>query len=228
MAMPRSLDVQLGDGMYSSMSSTLNIDEERSKVLQQFGDKLQLCPSYTPRYHVVNDAQVNAFAMPGGHIVVFTGLLEKMEEPEELVALLGHEATHVEERHSTRMIMRNLGSYMFISLLLGDVSAVVTVAAQNADNIRNMGYSRSLETDADQVGQERMKANGVDPNGMVGLLELLEAEAQEMPDEISFLSSHPLTKDRISNAKKKAAALGPTPAMDPELKLLFERLVAGN
>ena len=184
-----------------------------------------VAPHFKPTFHYVNDDQVNAFAMPGGHIVVFSGIAEKMTMPGQLAALLAHEGTHVEERHSTRMIMRSMGSYVFLSLLLGDLSGVAGVIAQNADNIRGLGYSRSLESEADGVGQERMKASGMDPAGMVNLLELLDKEAQDMPEELSFLSSHPLTAERMDKARAKAAELGPVAQADSTQAALFTQLL---
>jgi predicted Zn-dependent protease len=223
--MPTSVDVQLGDAMYEGMAPSLNEDTARSAILQRFGDQLQVAPDFKPTFHYVEDDQVNAFAMPGGHIVVFSGIAEKMTSPGQLAALLAHEGTHVEERHSTRMIMRGMGSYVFLSLLLGDLSGVAGVIAQNADNIRGLGYSRSLESEADGTGQERMKANGVDPEGMVDLLELLEKEAQDMPEQLSFLSSHPLTAERIAKARAKAAELGVVHETDSLQAALFEQLI---
>jgi len=221
---PRSFDEQLGRVAFEQMSIGLTIDQERSAQLQAFGDQLALSPHYTLRYHVVDDPMVNAFAMPGGDIVVFTGILEKMDEPEELAALLAHEATHVEERHSTRMMVRDMAGYLFLSLLLGDANAVMAVVAENADKLRNMSYGRGLESEADGVGQQRMKENGVDPEGMVHLLRLLEEEAMDMPEAMEFLSTHPLTKERIERAEERATELGGAMATDPELADLFKAL----
>ncbi|HQV76493.1 MAG TPA: M48 family metallopeptidase [Flavobacteriales bacterium] len=205
---PQSLDERIGDAVYEPIARTMNEDSERTEALRAFGKHVALSPSYELTYHVVDDEQVNAFALPGGHIVVFTGLLDRMGSPEELVALLAHEATHVEERHSTRMLARGMAGYLFLSLLIGDANAVIAVIAEHANSMRNMSYGRNLESEADGVGQERMFANGVDPEGMVNLLRLLEEQAAELPDGLSFLSSHPLTKDRIANATAKAKELG--------------------
>lgn len=221
---PRSLDDKLGETAFEQMRIGLDIDGPRSAALQAFGDRLALSPDHHLRYHVVKDDQVNAFALPGGHIVVFTGILDRMERPGELAALLAHEATHVQERHSTRIMARSLASYLFVSLLVGDVSAVVAVAAENADKLRNMGYGRGLESEADAIGQERMKEDGVDPEGMVHLLQLLEREAQDMPEQLAFLSSHPLTKERIANARAKADELGAITAPIAGLDSLFRAL----
>lgn len=222
--LPRSVDVELGEASFNSMAMGLEVDTMRTEALQRFGDRLALSDHYELRYHVVTEDQVNAFAMPGGHIVVFTGILDRMDDPGQLAALLAHEATHVEERHSTRMLMRQLSSYIFLSLILGDVNAIVAVVAQNADNIRHMSYSRDLESDADGLGMDRMYAQGVDPKGMVRLLELLDEEAGDMPEAVSFLLSHPLTKERIERATDRAKELGDPELPAPELRSDFELL----
>lgn len=224
MVVPDEVDVRIGETAYQQMALALEEDPERTKLLQEFGDQLKLSPSYTPTYHVVKDEQVNAFALPGGHIVVFTGILDKMDSSDELAALLAHEATHVEERHSTRMIARSMAGYLFLSLLIGDVNAVVAVVAENANALRNLDYGRGLESEADGQGQARLLENGVDPMAMVKLLELLEREAIDMPEQLAFLSSHPLTEQRIDNAKAKAKELGLPAAPNTELDALFQRL----
>ena len=151
-----------------------------------------------------------------------------MESPGQLAALLAHEATHVEERHSMRMLVRQGASYLFLSLVLGDVNAVVALLAENADNIRNLTYSRSLETDADLVGMERMARVGVHPEGMVQLLELLQREAAELPEALAFLSSHPLTEQRIAKAREQAFSMEVLGRGDFELDRLFQALKEGK
>jgi predicted Zn-dependent protease len=210
------------------LALALREDRDRTRALQEFGDRLKLAPSYAPTYHVVQDDQVNAFALPGGHIVVFTGILDKMDSAEELAALLAHEATHVEERHSTRMIARSMAGYLFLSLLIGDVNAVVAVVADNANALRNLDYGRGLESEADGVGQQRLWENGVDPQAMVKLLELLQREASDMPQKVAFLSSHPLTSERIAAAQAKAQELGVPDRANDALVEPFRRVVAGT
>jgi beta-barrel assembly-enhancing protease len=223
---PRSLDEKLGDAAFAQMELGLAIDTARSAHLQAFGDELMLSSDHDLRYHVVREDEVNAFALPGGHIVVFNGIIDRMHTPGELAALLAHEATHVQERHSTRVLVRGLASYLFLSLLIGDASALAAVVAENVDKLRNMSYGRGLESEADAVGQQRMKENGVDPQGMVQLLELLEKEATDMPGVMVYLSSHPLTKERIEQAKKQVTVLGPANRSPAPLDSLFNALRA--
>ncbi len=228
MMAPHSLDDQLGEAAFEQMRLGLDIDTERSEKLQAFGDRVRLGREHTLTFHVVNSSEINAFALPGGHIVVFTGLLDRIEGPEALAALLAHESTHVEERHSTRMMVRNLSGYLFLSLLIGDVNSVVAVVADNANSIRNMGYGRGLETEADTIGQRRMAESGMDPAGMVQLLRLLDDQAHDMPEALSFLSSHPLTADRIAVAEQHARELGAPISTPDGVEDLFKALAADS
>lgn len=226
--LPTQVDERIGEASYGSIMLGLDEDTAASAMLQRFGDRLALSDKFDLRFHYVNSEQVNAFAMPGGDIVVFSGIVQGMERPEQLAALLAHEATHVHERHSTRMIVRQMAGYLFLSLLIGDVNAVVGVLAENADNLRNMSYSRGLETDADRHGMERMVAAGVDPEGMVQLLELLEREAADMPEALAFLSSHPLTAERIAMARARLSGPRAQTTPDAELERLFLALKGRN
>ncbi|HMU14145.1 MAG: M48 family metallopeptidase [Bacteroidetes bacterium] len=224
MKLPPEVDVQLGDPMFEGMRSGLDIDTAGSATLQAFADKLVIAPTFKLRLHLVKDDQVNAFAMPGGHIVVFTGILEKMDRAGQLAALLAHEGTHVEKRHSTRGLARDLAGSFFLALVLGDGSGLGGLLAQKGDELKGLDYSRDLETEADTIGIARLRESGVDPEGMVALLELLEREAGDMPEGTSFLSSHPLTKDRITLARAKASAAGATRSASSELDSLFSVL----
>lgn len=224
MRLPPETDVSFGDAMYEQMRGSLAIDAEGSKHLQAFGDALELAPTFKLKLHLVKNAQVNAFAMPGGHIVVYTGILQRMKSPVELAALLAHEGTHVERRHSTRALARDMSGSLFLYLMLGDLGGISGVLATKGDELRGLSYSRDLETDADTTGQRRLHANGVDPRGMVDLLNLLDREAKDVPEGLAFLSSHPLTKERIATATAKAGALGPLTAPAPALDSLFQLL----
>ncbi|WP_446914219.1 M48 family metalloprotease, partial [Klebsiella pneumoniae] len=83
---------------------------------------------------------VNAFAVPGGFIVVHDAILDEMEHHEELAGLLGHEIGHVQLRHSTKAIARSLSYYMLLSLLFGDVSGIAAVIVDNASTLNNLEY----------------------------------------------------------------------------------------
>ncbi|MFZ1689304.1 MAG: M48 family metallopeptidase [Flavobacteriales bacterium] len=219
--LPRSVDDQLGEASFNAMATSMAFDTARTVALQRFGDALEISKDHVLKYHVVNDAQVNAFAMPGGHIVVYTGLLDELDTPQELAGLLAHEGTHVQERHSTRSMVRQFASSFFLSLVAGDAGALGEIAANKGDELRGLSYSRDLEQAADDIGMQRMHANGVDPHGMIDLLEELKGAHGSSAEPPAFLSSHPLTDDRIANAKARASTLGVPTQANTRLKDLF-------
>ncbi|MEO8068961.1 MAG: M48 family metallopeptidase [Flavobacteriales bacterium] len=219
--LPRSVDDKIGEASFDAMAPTMVFDTARTAALQQFGDALEISRDHALKYHVCTDAQVNAFAMPGGHIVVYTGLLNELDTPQELAGLLAHEGTHVQERHSTRSLVRQFASSFFISLIAGDAGALGEIAANKGDELRGLGYSRDLEQAADDIGMQRMYANGVDPHGMIDLLEELKGAHGADAEPPAFLSSHPLTDERIANATARSSALGVPSHTRPEFDTLF-------
>jgi predicted Zn-dependent protease len=222
--MPTSADEQLGQLVWGNLGSELNVDHKLSATLQEFADQLELSQEYDLKCYVVDEPVVNAFALPGGHIVVYTGIIERMDRPNELVALLAHESVHVDQRHSTRQLMREISGYAFISLMLGDVNSVLLIAAEHADQLRSMSFSRELETEADTEGMHIMYKNNVDPEGMVELMSILQEEGADLPEAMEFLSTHPLTSDRIDNAIAISTELGKPLLAKEDLEQLFKEL----
>jgi predicted Zn-dependent protease len=198
--LPESFDNEIGNLFMDAFLSENNIDTTKTKHLKQFAAELDLKNRKPLRFTVVKSKEVNAFALPNGQIVVFSAILENMESFEELVALLGHEASHVNYRHSIKMLCRNLAGYMTVSLIFSDVNGVMTILADNAQQLHSLSYSRSFEQEADEQGLEILMNNNVDPNGMVKLFEQLEKESEIYIPKI--ISSHPLAKERKDNMQK--------------------------
>ena len=193
-------EIGLGNQFYSSFTADEEIDSSATFTLQKFADKLTLSDQYPIRVTVINDSVVNAFALPGGHLVIYSGIINNLENPEELVALLSHEASHVNKRHSLKSILSRLTSSYFISLFTRDISGLSKGLIDNANTLRVLHYSRELETEADNEGMKLMVRNNVNPVGMRQLMEELLRQNKEIPTGISFLSTHPLTVERIDNA----------------------------
>jgi beta-barrel assembly-enhancing protease len=201
----RDVEVKMGDKLKEVMireeqliGST--IDSAGTKKLQAFADRIRLSENYQIRVTLVNSPVVNAYALPGGQIIVYSGMLEKISDPESLAALLAHEASHVNERHSLRSLLRSAANAIILSVVLNDASGITATIAGNAQTLNGLQYSRSAETEADEYGMQLMIANGIDASGMKRLMEVLEKEG-DVPENLSFLSSHPLTKKRIKNAE---------------------------
>ena len=201
---PIEYEQSFGKTIKETLIANNEIDSVKTKSLQKFYNKLNYKSDYTIDLTVVNSPVQNAFATPGGNIVVFSGIIDHMECPEELAALLGHELTHVNKRHSTKSIFRSLANVIVLSVLLNDVNGITTLIIDNANSIQELSFSRSLEKEADTEAVSLMFENNIDPEGMLGLLEQLDTlnHGLDIPE---FLTTHPVTKNRISYVKELIA-----------------------
>ena len=212
---------QLGDAVYNAMDLSAQEDTSRTILLNEFFRKLDIPTAYDIRIALVNDNTVNAFALPGGRIVIYSGLLKEMNSYPELAAVLSHEFTHVNNKHSTRSIFRRLGSKVFIGLLFGRFGTVTNVLVNHADNLKSLHYSRRLEKEADMEGLAILTKREIDPQGFTDLFNHLK-EAGPSSSLPEFLGSHPDVDKRIAYIRE--AAKGSTVRDNAELKAIFEKL----
>ena len=220
MGFSKEYEISMGHRMYKAISGTFTIDDRKTEVVNRFYSQLQYNTGYPIKITVVESAQINAFAIPGGHIVVNDALLKKMKTPEKLAALLGHEASHVAMRHSLRNMFRSLARKMFLALVFGNDAGIANIMINNADELKGLAYARALETAADNDGLQLMAKSGMDPNGMIRLMELLQQESGGHEPN-SLLSTHPVMADRIRNIKKQMRSLTPVQKDNTALKKLF-------
>jgi Zn-dependent protease with chaperone function len=210
----------LGDGVYNGLDLTQREDTVHSRLLNEFFSAMQVSTPYDVRISVVEDEIVNAFALPGGRIVVYSALLDEINTYPELAALLSHEFTHINNKHSTKSIFRKLGSKVFLGLLFGKIGSVTNVVIDHADELRSLTYSRKLEREADLEGLAILLKRGIDPRGFQDLFHHLEKAAVSNVPE--FLASHPDVDNRIRYIHE--ASKGAPVKDNPELKAIFERL----
>lgn len=185
------------------------------RTLQYVGDVLrpllaQQPPGYRFEYTVTEDEDLNAFALPGGYITVNMGLLTKIARSEELAGVLAHELAHVTERHGTRRMATQIGTFALLSWLVGgtDVSGAAHVLA----NLVSTAYARDQEAEADTVGLRTLTAARLDPRGMAELFERLAREQPTLPE---LLSTHPDPGERAARARAvpSGADLKPLPPL---------------
>jgi predicted Zn-dependent protease len=155
-------------------------------------------PNWEYHFTAVEHKMVNAFALPGGHIFVTKGMLEKLTTEAQLAALLAHEIVHITARHSSAAISRQMGlSFLF----LGATAAGAKIpqdagrAAALALQLIGLKYSRVQEKQADVAGMDYMVVAGYNPHGAVELMQMLQDQDKVTP--VEFLSSHPSPKNRI-------------------------------
>ena len=155
-------------------------------------------------FTIIEDESLNAYALPGGAIVIHSGLIAKANHVNEVAGVLAHEISHVTRRHHIRGIVDKLGFFVLLRAFLGDAAGIGTELALMGSSLEALRYSRDYELEADESGWELMLAANLDPNGMIAFFEQLQHEHGSMPAEASFLSTHPATEERIEKLKAKA------------------------
>lgn len=212
---------QFGNAVYEGLNLDTLDDTAASSTINDFFAAMEVATDYTIRISVVKGETVNAFALPGGRIIVYSALLQQLKTYPELAALLSHEFTHVNNKHSTKSIFRKLGSKIFIGLLFGNVRNVSVVLANHADDLKSLTYSRQLEKEADINGLDLLKQRKIDPKGFEDLFLHLKqsAPASSLPE---FLGSHPDIDKRINYIRESSADA--IIEENIQLKSIFEKL----
>lgn len=193
---------------------------------------------YDFKVYIANDSELNAFALPGGYIVLNSGLLLRAENADEVLGVLAHEIAHVTEQHGVRQIMARAGLVLTVQALVGDVNGIMAMISAAAPLLLSQSYSRDFESDADKRGFDLLEKANINPNGLVSFFEkIIEEEARRreaLEDEDSqavidnlmpLLSSHPATQERIENMESMIAdSKGNYRNLDKEFLALQEQV----
>lgn len=158
-----------------------------------------------------NDDEVNAFALPGGPIYVYTGLLKYAENEAELASVLGHEVAHIAARHSTEQLTKTYGFYMVAQIVLGeDPGAIAEIARDIVGSLGMLKFSRGDEIEADRLGVHYMFQAGYSPNAMTSFQRKLgKLGSGSTSRAMNMLNTHPLSQDRVMAIKEEIAKLPP-------------------
>lgn len=204
MFISESQDIEIGRNYAPEIEKQLDgrIDNpDLQNYIDSVGQKIARIshrPNWEYHFTAVEHKMVNAIALPGGHIFVTKGMLEKLTTEAQLAALLAHEIVHVTARHSSAAISRQMGLSF---LLLGATAAGAEIppdagrAAALALQLIGLKYSREQERMADVAGLDYMVVAGYNPYGAVELHQMLQKQDKLRPAE--FLSTHPSPKNRI-------------------------------
>lgn len=179
-------------------------DRELNDSVNMIKDRLVKSLGSSPYNYnitILNNEMINAFALPGGYILILDGLIKATDRPEELAGVLAHEIQHVEQRHSTRMVLREASFGLLISAVTGNSQGFDKIL-QTARQIGALGYSRDSEQSADTEGMKLMIKSGIDPTGMIDFFEIMKKESGDMKGFLEYLSTHPSTGDRIARLEK--------------------------
>jgi Zn-dependent protease with chaperone function len=173
------------------------------EITKRLSEQIPANP-YTFDVTVVRSETVNAFALPGGYVVVFTGLIKKADSPEEVAGVLAHELNHVVQRHAMERIVKTLGLVAIGSILFGNQEGLVGLAKQLGLELLTLKFGREQETEADITGIHLIHRAKIAPEGMIRFFEKL-SESDKL--QVELLSTHPMSAARAECLKQELAAL---------------------
>jgi predicted Zn-dependent protease len=209
MRIPISWEEDLGDKLYEQVKQSSRMVETKNADLDFVRERLLPVVAnsgFKFRFHVIEDKSINAFAIPGGHVFIHTGLLKAVGRPEELAGVLAHEIAHVTQRHAFRKLIESSGLYLVVQYFLGDATGIMAAIANSSELLLKQKYSRDFEREADDVGWNYLVQAKIDPRGMLDFFQKLKAEEAKLPAGSGpgwdLLSTHPSSEERIRRLKK--------------------------
>jgi predicted Zn-dependent protease len=193
-------------------------------------------PRWNFGFHIVDQAEPNAFAVPGGGIYISRGLLALVNREDELAGVLGHEIAHVTERHSARQQRKgflpgllSLPGNLVSTVVSEDLGELINTPLDAVGGAWMSHYSRGQESDSDRLGIRTAAKAGYDPAALADMLLRLQQDigtrtGQEQ--KFSFFASHPMTESRLKKIRSQAAKLQPVPkpGIAPDKASLYSQL----
>ena len=190
-------------------------DPEANAYMNRLGDSLAVLvddQGRNWRFSIVDDPQINAFAVPGGYIYVNKGLIMRAQTLSQLAGVVSHEIAHVTQRHSVKQMEK--GQKIGIGATLACILQP-SFCQNGGGDLLNLGataimarFSRGDETEADRYGVTYTLRAGLDPRGMPEMFEIMLAERDKQGSGSgSFLATHPIEEDRIAATRRAIAAL---------------------
>ncbi|GEO03680.1 peptidase M48 [Adhaeribacter aerolatus] len=153
---------------------------------------------------IKDDKTLNAFATPGGHIYVFSGLIKYLDNEDQFAGVLGHEIAHADKRHTTKQLQTQYGINILLAVVLGENQGALT---QIATSLTGLKFGRDAEREADDFSVIYLSGTDYACNGAAGFFQKMEAENQggAVPE---FFSTHPNPGNRIQAINDKAQQQG--------------------
>ena len=190
------LAAPLTDTFLSSRCGDQAVYDILQKTARRLGGKNPVWPSW--KFAIVKDPVANAMALPGGLIVIHSGLIREAKTPDEITGVLAHEMAHVQHRHMTRSIIRNSALAIPLMLLLGDVSQILLIDPSNINELVARGFSRDTEREADLGALTMLKSAGITSRGLRRFF-LRQEKGGDLP---AFLSTHPGGEERATAIRR--------------------------
>ena len=146
------------------------------------------------KLHLVKKEDINAFALPGNHLVVYSGLIAACNNEAELAGVLGHEIGHMENNHVMRKLIKETGFAVLVSLTSGNGNS--ENAKQILKLLSSSAYDRSLETEADLSAADYLIKSHINPTAMADLFYRMSAKESDIQNKLGWIHTHPDSRER--------------------------------
>jgi predicted Zn-dependent protease len=204
---PVESEKEIGDSQFEHLieSETITIIEDKI-VTDRFNELIEpLVNSAKSEYfnyhiYIVDNEQVNAFALPGGYVLINSGLIANADTPEEILGVLGHELAHINQRHIVQKIVNTIGMYSVLAFVFGSIDGLIYAIISGGTTLLEASFSQSAEAEADRLSFAYLTEANINPKGMIDFFKKLKDQSSENKLFV-MLSSHPSTDERIANLK---------------------------
>lgn len=210
---PRSWDAQEGNALIKRLEKRLPFVTDSNLVAQVTAlakPLVRAVPNHDVQFtfHVLADPNPDAFALPGGHIVLTTGLLKLADQPGELLGVMAHEMAHITQRHALRHEISGKGPIYLVQILTGGRGGALQALAFPSELLAYESFSQGYEREADSIGWSYLVAARINPHGMIDIFRKLQA--QPGGSEHTAFDSHPALAKRIAWLEAKRQKLPDT------------------
>jgi len=208
---PREWEDKIGGEALKEMQAEMVFVEDRIRVAQLAALAAPLTRTVGGTnvqftFHIVDDEEPNAYALPGGHVIVHTGLLDLVDRPEELLGVIAHEVAHVTKKHGFRKAMSAAGPVLIFGVFLQGGNGMLNVLSENSGLLIQQSFSQEYETEADNVGWQYLVDANIDPRGMTEIL--FKLKGYEISQKLARVTpqafdSHPALDKRLKRLETK-------------------------
>jgi beta-barrel assembly-enhancing protease len=148
------------------------------------------------KIHLLDNSQINAFALPDRHMIINSGLIEYCDNPEELASVMAHEIAHMQNKHLMKRMSREFGIAMLVSMVGGDASS--EVLREIVRSITSKAFDRTEESEADEYAVSYLANANIDPEHFANFLYRLSLDEPSYLEKLQWVNSHPNTQDRTT------------------------------
>ena len=206
---PPDWEKKIGDEQITELKSGGLLLDDSNRVAKLTGlvaPLLRVVPGGTNFiFHIADASDPNAFALPGGHIVVNSGLLE-IADNDELVCVIAHESAHITQKHHTRKIISSAGPLLICRFFLHSRNGLLNLLGEGSGMMLTQGFSQEYESEADDVGWNYLTSANIDPRGMIGIFQKFKATEEKENHAVALpqaFQSHPALDKRITRLESR-------------------------